>query len=201
MKKIDINRIRRIQDKLNKRIFIPDDEINRVIHSFRDLLLPDGYEDEINWDEVYRKKYYVFRTDSYCKNRIRININHIIIHSLSETRFLKRVSTADLSLDLVFQLESVPHGPAIVCVKSLRKTKIKLLANYNVEVDDFYFHIYSRKYNWNFSMFVAFPHSNSESNQIVYLIFKLLYPLIIKILEVCADEPNQKPIEEKNIKK
>jgi hypothetical protein len=158
---------------------------------FRDLLLPDGYDNEIDWDEISRKKYYVFRTDKYHKNKININIDHIIIHSLSETRFLKRISTADLSLDILFEVESFSHGFAIVRIKSIRKTKVKFTANYNAEPDDFYFYIYSRKHNWSFPMFVAFPYSNNEPTRIVYLIFKLLYPLIKKILDTCSDEVNQ----------
>jgi hypothetical protein len=105
--------------------------------------------------------------------------------SSREPLFWKRVFTRDLSLDLLFKIELVTHDLTLVTIKSIRRTKVKFSANYNFEPDDFYFYIHSPRYNWSFPMFVAFPHSNSDPNRIVYLIFKLLHPLIAKILETC----------------
>jgi hypothetical protein len=156
-----------------------------------DLLLPDAYENGIDWNEARRKKYYVFRSDRYRDNRINIKVDHIVLYSLSTTRFVKRISTRDLPLDIFFELEFIADNTILyqIRIKNIRKMKVSFLVNYNDATNDFYFYIYSRKHNWGLPAFVPFPHSVDEINiNSVYFIFRLLYPLLKKIIDIMTDK-------------
>jgi len=175
---------------LNEKLFVPDKDIKLIIDSLRDVLLPDGYELEIDWKKLHEHKYWIFRVDKYSYKKVNIDIDHILIHSMSSNRFVKRLRTRDLAFDLMFYVDNLDFDrnfiPFTISLKSIKRRKINLTISYNANTDEFYIRIITRDYNWSWDWFIPFPDKYLDKISIdkIYIIFKLLYPLLEKIMEV-----------------